>query len=143
MSADAPTMRVLATSTMSTAREAPAARKAAGGGFSLGEGADGTRRSGSVQLQAIGGIESLVALQGVDDVSERRRRAVRTGRGALDALDALKLGLIGGSLDQGALGRLHAAAGELGQSTGDPGLDAVLSEIALRVEVEIAKLSRR
>ena len=35
--------------------------------------------------------------------------------------------------------RLRAAAANLKSSSGDPGLDAVLSEIELRVEVELAK----
>ena len=36
-------------------------------------------------------------------------------------------------------GTLRDAAANLKSSSGDPGLDAVLSEIELRVEVELAK----
>ena len=68
------------------------------------------------------------------------RRAVKRGRNALDALDELKIGLLSGTLDTGALARLKAAPAALAEPTGDPGLDAVLAEIELRVEVELAKI---
>lgn len=93
-------------------------------------------------MQAISGMDVLVALQGVEDRVERRKRAVRRGQTALDALDALKIGVLSGSFDQPALNRLKAAAAELTASTGEPGLDQVLADIDLRVQVEIAKLSR-
>ncbi len=124
-------------------RDAPAARRAGGGVFSLSDGANGTARTSPGHLHSISGVDVLVALQGVEDKAERRKRAVRGGRAALDALDALKLGLLTGSLDQPALNRLKAAAGELTAATGEPGLDQALAEIDLRVQVEIAKLSRR
>ena len=54
-------------------------------------------------------------------------------------LDDLKIGLLSGSFDGATVARLRAAAAELKASSGDPGLDAVLSEIELRVEVELAK----
>lgn len=137
-------MRVLASPTNTVVRDAPGSRRSAGGAFSLSDGAGSAARTSSGHLQAISGVDVLVALQGVEDKTERRRRAVRRGRNALDALDALKVGLLSGSLDQAALNRLQAATAELGNPTGDdPGLDQVLAEIDLRVRVEIAKLSRR
>jgi hypothetical protein len=60
-------------------------------------------------------------------------------KGALDVLDDLKLKLLSGNLDSSMVGRLREAATSLKSSSGDPGLDAVLSEIELRVEVELAK----
>jgi len=90
-------------------------------------------------LRTLGGIDALIALQGIEDPTERRRRAVKHGRRALDALDELKLGLLSGSLDQGTLLRLKAVAGDLKDSSGDDRLDQVLREIDLRVAVELAK----
>jgi hypothetical protein len=87
----------------------------------------------------VGGIDALMALQGIEDPAERRRRAVKGGRTALDVLDELKLGLLGGALDQSTLLRLKSAATDLKGPSGDPGLDGVLAEIDLRVEVELAK----
>ena len=89
--------------------------------------------------RAAGNIDALLALQGVEDSTERRRRSVARGRGALDVLDELKIGLLSGNLDASTVNRLRDAAANLKSSSGDPGLDAVLSEIELRVEVELAK----
>ena len=84
-------------------------------------------------------LDALLAMQGVEDATERRKRSVQRGRTALDALDDLKIGLLSGMLDGATVARLRAAAAELKNSSGDPGLDAVLAEIELRVEVELAK----
>lgn len=80
-----------------------------------------------------------MALQGVEDPVERRKRAVRRGRSALDVLDDLKIRLLSGTLDAAMVQRLRAAAAEIKGTSGDPGLDQVLAEIELRVEVELAK----
>jgi hypothetical protein len=108
--------------------------------------AEETTSSGTVApatLRTIGGIDALIALQGIEDPTERRRRAVKRGRLALDALDELKIGLLGGELSPSMLHRLKSAAAHLKDGSGEPGLDGVLGEIELRVEVEIAKLSPR
>jgi len=93
--------------------------------------------------KATANIDALLALQGIEeDPAERRKRSVQRGRGALDVLDDLKLGLLSGNLDNATVSRLREAAANLKISSGDPGLDAVLSEIELRVEVELAKAGR-
>jgi hypothetical protein len=89
--------------------------------------------------RASSGIEALLAMQGFDDPTERRKRSVAKGRTALDVLDDLKIGLLTGALDSAMVGRLRMAAADLKSVSGDPGLDQVLSEIELRVEVELAK----
>ena len=78
-------------------------------------------------------------MQGVEDSVERRKRSVARGRTALDVLDDLKIGLLAGSFDSNTVARLRTAAADLKTTSGDPGLDQVLSEIELRVEVELAK----
>lgn len=90
-------------------------------------------------MRTLGGIDALIALQGVEDPTERRRRAVKYGRRALDALDELKLGLLAGTLDQATMLRLKSVAGDLHEPTGDARLDQVMAEIDLRVSVELAK----
>jgi class II flagellar assembly regulator FliX len=90
--------------------------------------------------KATANIDALLALQGVEeDPAERRKRSVQRGKGALDVLDDLKLRLLSGNLDSSMISRLRDAAANLKSSSGDPRLDAVLSEIELRVEVELAK----
>jgi hypothetical protein len=89
--------------------------------------------------KAAGNIDALLAMQGIEDPVERRKRSVQRGRGALDVLDDLKIGLLSGNFDASTVNRLRDAAASLKSSSGDPRLDAVLSEIELRVEVELAK----
>jgi Class II flagellar assembly regulator len=122
---------------------AGAGRRSASGTFTLSEG-EGSRATGAAAaLRTVGGIDALIALQGLEDPTERRRQALKRGRLALDALEELKIGLLGGTLSQSTLNQLQAAAGTLKGSSGDAGLDSVLGEIELRVEVEIAKMAPR
>lgn len=120
-------------------------RRTSSGSFALPEddvGSAGETRA-SLAPKATANIDALLALQGIEeDPTERRKRSVQRGKGALDVLDDLKLGLLSGNLDSSTVNRLRAAAANLKDSSGDPGLDAVLSEIELRVEVELAKAGR-
>jgi hypothetical protein len=132
-------MRVNAPNGTAAATTPAAARRTANGTFALSQTEQPQAQSAAVALRTLGGIDALIALQGVEEPAERRRRAVKYGRRALDALDELKLGLLAGSLDQSALLRLKSAATDLGDGSGDEKLDQVLSEIDLRVAVELAK----
>jgi hypothetical protein len=136
-------MRIFGPGAKPAAAGASAARRATTGTFTLNEGESSRPTSAPVGLRSIGGIDALIALQGLEDPTERRKQAVRRGRVALDALDELKIGLLGGVLTPATLSKLQSAAGLLKGSSGDPGLDAVLDEIELRVEVEIAKMMPR
>ena len=124
-----------------TALAAPpsAARRAPSGTFAVTEGTDSQPQTSAVALRTLGGIDALIALQGVEDPTERRRRVVKHGRRALDALDELKLGLLAGTLDQATMLRLKSVTADLKEGSGDDRLDSVLAEIDLRVEVELAK----
>lgn len=119
-----------------------AARRSGGSGFVLPDTGGATEARPAMAPKAAAGIDALLALQGIEDPTERRKRSVQRGRGALDALDDLKIGLLSGSLDNATVMRLRDAAANLKETSGDPGLDAVLSEIELRVEVELAKAGK-
>jgi hypothetical protein len=115
-------------------------RRSGSEGFTLSEGEAASGPTANTGVRTIGGIDVLMALQGVEEPRERRRRAVARGRTALDALDALKIGLLSGEFDSGTVARLKAAVSGLRDGSGDPVLDEVLAEIELRVEVELAKM---
>ncbi len=132
-------MRVSAPNRTSLAAAPNAARSSSGGTFSLGGTQAPQAQSAALALRTLGGIDALLALQGVEDPVERRRRAVKYGRRALDALDELKLGLLAGTLDQATMLRLKSVAADLQEPTGDERLDQVMAEIDLRVAVELAK----
>ena len=119
-------------------------RRTGGSGFSLPDLTSTTENRAATAPKATANIDALLALQGVEeDPAERRKRSVQRGRGALDVLDDLKIRLLSGNLDSSTVGRLREAATNLKASSGDPGLDAVLAQIELRVEVELAKAGNR
>jgi hypothetical protein len=133
-------MRIQGPAAASAPASSSTAKRAASGTFSL-EGDTAARGTTAASgTRSIGGIDALLALQSVEDPGERRRKAVRRGRSALDALDALKIGLLSGTFDTSALARLKSAAASLAEPSGDPALDAVLAEIELRAQVELAKI---
>jgi len=115
-------------------------RRTSSSGFSLPEDATATAETrATVAPKASANIDALLAMQGIEDPVEKRKRSVQRGKGALDVLDDLKIGLLSGNFDASTVSRLRDAAANLKSASGDPGLDAVLSEIELRVEVELAK----
>jgi hypothetical protein len=124
---------------ISSASGPAAARQAPSGTFTVSEAGGPQAQTPAVALRTLGGIDALIALQGIEDPVERRSRAVKHGRRALDALDELKLGILSGTLDQATLLRLKSASADLKNGSGDERLDGVLSEIDLRVAVELAK----
>ncbi len=132
-------MRIQATNGTALAAKASAAPRIAAGSFSVAELEAQRGAAAATNLRAISTVDALLALQGVEDVRERRKRAVAKGRNALDLLDQLKIAMLDGTLDTSTLARLKVVADGLTDSSGDPGLDSVLSEIDLRVAVELAK----
>src|SRR5258708_32083654 len=136
-------MRILAPNGTAIVAAAPAARRTAPSGFALSEESAARSAGAAGGLRTVGGIDALIALQGVDDPLERRNRAVKRGRLALDALDELKIGLLGGAFSSATLTKLQSVAAHLKLGSGNAALDAVLAEIELRVEVEIAKMAPR
>jgi hypothetical protein len=132
-------MRVSGPNGTTLAARPAGARRAAGGGFSLGEQETSSNATGSGGVRSISSLDALIALQGVEDPTERKKRSVARGRNALDLLEKLKISLLDGSINPATLGRLKSAAEGLTAGSGDPGLDSVLAEIDLRIAVELAK----
>ena len=136
-------MRIYGTNAANVAAKPSGARRPAAGGFSLSEPDLPQTPTATTSLRSVSSLDSLMALQGIESPTERKKRAVAKGRKALDVLDDLKIGLLDGSVDQSTMARLKVAADGLLEETGDPGLDAVMGEIGLRVAVEIAKAGVR
>jgi hypothetical protein len=133
-------MRIYSATGMTGTTGSAAVRRSKPGTFALPQAEPDPAPAPIGGLRSVAGIDALMALQGVDDPAERRRRSVNRGRTALDVLEELKLGVLEGKLDGAMLGRLKMVATGLKSSSGDRNLDAVLAEIELRVEVELAKL---
>ena len=134
-------MRIYGPNGTTLGTPASSTRRTNSTGFSLPEDTGSASETrATLAPKAAANIDALIALQGIEeDPAERRRRSVARGKGALDVLDDLKLRLLSGNLDSATVLRLRDAAANLKSSSGDPGLDSVLSEIELRVEVELAK----
>lgn len=90
-------------------------------------------------------MEALLAAQSVGDATDReaRRRMAQRGEDILDGLEEIRHGLLMGSLSVDRLTNLAQLVRSRRDAVSDPRLVAVLDEIELRAEVELAKLSRR
>ena len=137
-------MKVTGPSGASSAQGTRSAR--ANGGFSVPSAGSGTPTSAATSASAPSGVSNvsaLMALQGVEDVTERRRRAIRRGGGLLDRLEELKLALLQGEAGEGALDRLTRTLREERPIDADAGLNSLLDQIDLRAAVELAKADLR
>ena len=86
------------------------------------------------------GLDALLALQGEEDVlTGRRRRQVKRSHEILDALDDLKVSVLGGDIDDEALLRLQTMITQHREDIQDDRLQGVLNEIETRACVELAK----
>jgi hypothetical protein len=83
-------------------------------------------------------LASLLTLQSVEDPGRHRRKLVRRGSELLDVLEEIKADLLVGRVGEGRLHRLAALVTQA-RDRGEPGLDALLDDIELRVQVELAK----
>ena len=130
-------MRVQAAMPASVSNTAPARRT--GSGFSVGNDNTPNRTSSATAAAGVNSIDALLALQGVEDTAERKRRFAKRGAKALDMLDALKIEILEGRIDVVTLSRLEAMLKELTERSGEGRLDDVLDAIGVRVAVELAK----
>lgn len=92
----------------------------------------------------LSGVDAILLVQQVDDATEReaRRRLVKRGEQLLDGLEELRHGLLMGEIPKDKMMVLAQSVRTRRENCGDPRLGALLDEIELRVEVELAKLSR-
>lgn len=121
---------------------APGRRAAGAGaeGFSLPATAETRPPAPAAPVGALGAAHAVMALQ--MDFGGRRQRQARRGAAALDALDKLQAGLLGGADSARDLEDLAAQYAQR-EPSGDDGLDDVLREIDVRAAVELAKRERR
>jgi hypothetical protein len=132
-------MRVVSAAQTGAASVNGARRATSPGGFSL-EGTESPKSAASTGAAlGIQSVDALLALQGVEDPTERRKRSVKRGNSALELLDALKVEILEGRVGLETLRRLEVVLQGMSERSGEPGLDEVIDQIGVRVAVEIAK----
>jgi Class II flagellar assembly regulator len=105
----------------------------------LGAAANASRTAPPSNLTNIG---ALLTLQTQDDVGERRKRATRRSSDLLDQLDAIRVAILGPGVTREQVGALSSSLRAYRDQVDDPGLEAILDDVELRAEVELAKLER-
>jgi hypothetical protein len=85
-------------------------------------------------------VETLLALQGIDDTPDQRSRGLAQADELLLLLDEVRDGLLSGGIPRRTLSRMAQAIAKRRESFADEKLQTVLDEIELRARVELAKL---
>ena len=93
--------------------------------------------------QNIAALDVLLTVQSADDPTERAARKRMTARAdaILTTLDDLRMGILTGTLTIGHMIDVADVVAAHREKIHDPQLTAILDEIDLRAQVEIAKLS--
>jgi len=86
-----------------------------------------------------GSVAALLAVQAAGDALEGRRQAFDRAENLLKQLDALRLALLDGRMDNAALKRIADEISNQPMPTDDPMLAELVAEIELRAQVELAK----
>ncbi len=95
---------------------------------------------GPAAATTVSPVEALLIVQEVGDATSGRRRAVNRGNRLLDRLAALRDELLTGAISEQGLLEMQRLVASQREQLADPALAAVLDEIDLRVQVELAKL---
>ncbi len=133
------------TSSTQRSRKTDGKRTEAAGFSELLGGAGEAAETGAVEgVVSLSGVEAILATQSVDPDggSAARARMARRGEDVLDRLEGVRLGLLNGALPKAQLADLAQLVRSKREAGIDPRLGALLDEIELRAEVELAKLTR-
>ena len=98
--------------------------------------------AGVSNVQATAALDAVLFAQQADPDQINRERASRRGNTLLDRLDDIRIGLLNGAIPRNRLSQLATMVRTERASVMDPKLVAVLDEIDLRAQVELAKLQQ-
>jgi hypothetical protein len=122
-------------------RRSAAGKKESGGGEAFSVSSQGETHAQMVSGPGpIAALDSILALQQVEDSLDGRSKGVKAGERLLDVLDQVRDGLLAGGIPRATLNRLATAVSQKKTEFPDPHLQEVLDEIDLRAKVELAKL---
>ena len=121
-------------------------KKVSGGGDfsaylkeSMGEKPQGVSASAAIAVP-----DAIFAAQTVDDAVEReaRKRLLKRGKSLIEKLEEIRDALLIGAIAKEKLIEISRMVKEQKVSCEDPKLTEIINEIELRVEVELAKLTK-
>jgi hypothetical protein len=110
--------------------------------FSLFMGSEAPESSAARATQTIARVDVLLTVQGVDNPAERSaRKQARARAGAvLGELEKIRIALLGGNLTIGHMIDVADVVASHRENVTDPTLTAIMDEIDLRAQVELAKM---
>jgi hypothetical protein len=126
--------------TSTAVKRAERAARSGGKGFATSEIGDTKASTGLTGSGPIAAVETLLALQGIEDTDDQRGRGVAQADELLHLLDEVRDGLLAGGIPRRTLSRMAHAIAKRRESFADEKLQSVLDEIDLRARVELAKL---
>ena len=137
-------MDITGTRRVDSARPARAARVSAsdGKGFAAEEAAEAKTAAALTGTGPIAAVDTILALQGIEDWADQRTRGTQHGEQLLHLLDEVRDGLLAGGIPRATLHRLAQAVSKRRDSFADANLQSILDEIELRARVELAKLEQ-
>ncbi len=112
----------------------------AAAGFRVDMGAGPTAPRAAMPAHGVGSVDALLALQTVPSATDRRKRGIKRGNQLLDLMGDVRVGLLEGEVTPVSVDKLKRIVQASREEVDDPGLSAVLDEIDLRAQVELAKL---
>lgn len=98
--------------------------------------------SGAAATQSIAHVDALLAVQAAEDPTERaaRGRARQRADTILEELDKIRLAMLGGTLTVGHMIDVADVVASHRDRIHDPAMTALMDEIDLRAQVELAKM---
>lgn len=114
----------------------------AGGNFGALVSGEQQETAANTATQSIAQVDALLAIQGADDPTQGKARQRMRARAntILDELDALRGEMLSGTLTVGHVIDIADVVASHREKVTDPHLMAILDEIDLRAQVELAKM---
>ena len=124
----------------SPSRRSKQASAASSNSFEVGSSEEVQDTTAASAPQALAAVDSLLALQEVDDPTQGKKKAAKRAEDMLDLLEGMRLDLISGGVPLTKLHGLIKLVEARREAFDDPQLSDLIDEIELRAQVEIAKL---
>lgn len=98
--------------------------------------------TGTTTTQSIARVDALLSVQAVEDPTARaaKKRLRQRGDSILDELDKIRMAMLNGSLTVGHMIDIADVVASHREKVTDPSLTAIMDEIDLRAQVELAKM---